>query len=128
MKIKKERRKHLRLPLNFKVRVNLRHDIVVRGQTRNISFAGAFIELDKVPPLQHDDYFSLTMLGQVEFTCRLIHSNSGGIGCQFDFIKIRYYEVFKNMMLNNAPDPERLVKELHRWAQDNGHAGTKAAL
>ncbi|MFW8600237.1 PilZ domain-containing protein [Desulfobacterota bacterium M19] len=128
MKTRKERRKHLRLPLNFKVSVNnLRPGLVLRGQTRNISFAGAFIELDKVPPLQRDDYFSLTLLGQVEFTCRLIHSNSGGIGCQFDFIKIRYYEVFKNMMLNNAPDPERLVKELHRWAQDE-QAGTKAVF
>jgi len=119
MKTREERRKHLRLPLNFKVRINnLRHGLVLRGQTRNISFAGAFVELDKVPPLQRDDYFSLVLLGQVEFTCRLIHSNSGGIGCQFDFIKIRYYEVFKNMMLNNAPDPERLVKELRRWARD----------
>ena len=117
----KERRKHLRLPLRFKVKVEMpRRELVLEGHTLNLSFAGAFIELDPVPLALPNEYFSLTLLGQVEFTCRVIHSNAGGIGCQFDFIQIRYYELFKKMMLSNAPDPERLVKEIGRWAETKG--------
>ncbi len=117
-----ERRKHLRLPLNFKVKLDMScRDLVLPGSTKNLSFAGAFIKLDLIPPVLRNDYFSLTLLGQVEFTCRVIHSNSEGIGCQFDFIQIKYYELFKKMMLRNASDPERIIKEIGCWAETKGH-------
>ncbi len=113
----KERRKHLRLSLNFKVKLELpRRKLILKGHTLNLSFAGAFIKLDHTPLVLPDEYFSLSLLGQIEFTCRVIHFNVDGIGCQFDFIQIRYYELFKNMMLRNAPDPDRIVKEIGRWA------------
>jgi len=116
--MRKERRKYLRLSLNFKVKLEMpRRELVLGGHTLNLSFAGAFIELDHIPLVLPNEYFSLTLLRQVEFTCRVIHSNAGGIGCQFDFIQIRYYELFKKMLLRNAPDPERIVKEIGRWAQ-----------
>ena len=119
--MRKERRKHLRLSLNFKVKLELpRRKLVLDGHTLNLSFAGAFIKLDQIPPVLPNEYMSLTLMGQVEFTCRVIHSNADGIGCQFDFIQIRYYELFKKMMLNNAPDPERIVKEIGRWAETKG--------
>ena len=114
----KECRKHLRLPLRFKVKVEMpRRELVLEGHTLNLSFAGTFIELDPVPLVLPNEYFSLTLLGQVEFTCRIIHSNAAGIGSQFDFIQIRYYELFKKMILSNAPDPKRIVKEIGRWAE-----------
>lgn len=116
--MREERRKHLRLPLNFKVTLELpRHQLVLEGHTLNLSFAGAFIKLDHIPLLLPSEYISLTLLGQVEFTCRVIHSNADGIGCQFDFIQIRYYELFKKMLLSNAPDPERIIREIGRWAE-----------
>jgi len=119
--MRKERRKHLRLSLNFKVKLEQpRRKLVLEGHTRNLSFAGAFIQLDHIPPVLANEYISLTLMGQVEFTCRVIHSNADGIGCQFDFIQIRYYELFKKMMLTNAPDPERLVKEIGRWTETKG--------
>ncbi len=119
--MRKERRKHLRLPLNFKVKLHYpRRALVLKGKTGNLSFAGAFIELDEIPPLQRNDYFSLTLLKQVEFTCRVIHSNRKGIGCQFDFIQIKYYEQFKKMILRNAPDPDRIIDEIGRWADIKG--------
>ncbi len=119
--MRKERRKHLRLPLNLKAKLEFpRRTLALRGQTKNLCFAGAFINLDQVPPVDSNEYFSLTLLGQVEFTCRVIHSNDGGIGCQFDFIQIKYYELFKKMMLSNASDPERLMKEIGRWAESRG--------
>ena len=111
-----ERRKNIRLPLTFKAKLTLPDDLVLPGQTRNISFGGAFIELDNIPPLKKGDYASLVLLSRVEFTCKLIHSNMRGIGFEFDFILIKYYEVFKEMMLHNAPDRDRLTKELGRWA------------
>lgn len=118
--MRKECRKHLRLLLNFKVKLEMpRRKLMLGGHTLNLSFAGAFIELDLVPLVLPDEYFSLTLLGQqVEFTCRVIHSNAVGIGCQFDFIQIRYYELFKKMMLRNAPD--RIVKEIGRWVETKG--------
>lgn len=115
-KYKEERRRHSRLSVPFKAKLKLPHDIVLSGQTRNISFGGAFIELDGIPPLKKGDYASLVLLSRVEFTCKLIHSNTGGIGFEFDFILIKYYEVFKEMMLHNAPDRDRMIKELGRWA------------
>jgi hypothetical protein len=119
--MRKERRRHLRLPLHFKVKVEMpRRKLVLEGQTLNLSFAGAFIELDHIPLVLPNEYFSLTLLGQIEFTCRIIHSNAAGIGNQFDFIQIRYYELFKKMMLSNAPDPERIVKEIGRWVETKG--------
>ncbi|MCB2182474.1 MAG: PilZ domain-containing protein [Desulfobulbaceae bacterium] len=120
--MRKERRKHFRLLLNFKVKLEMpRRKLVLRGNTLNLSFAGAFIGLDPVPLVLPNEYFSLTLLGQVEFTCRVIHYNADGIGCQFDFIQIRYYELFKKMLLRNAPDPERIVKEIGVWAEKKGH-------
>jgi hypothetical protein len=119
--MRKECRKHLRLSLNFKVKLELpRRELVLEGHTLNLSFAGAFIKLDHIPLVLPDEYISLTLLEQVEFTCRVIHSNAGGIGCQFDFIQIRYYELFKKIMLSNAPDPERIVNEIRRWAETKG--------
>lgn len=110
-----ERRKNLRLPLTFKAKLKLPSDIVLLGQTRNISFGGVFVALDKVPIVKPGDYFSLVLLARVEFTCRVIHSNPGGIGFQLDFILIKYYEHFKTMMLHNAPDRDKIIKELGRW-------------
>ena len=97
-----------------------RRKLVLGGHTLNLSFAGAFIELDPVPRVLPNENFSLSLLGQVEFTCQVIHSIAVGIGCQFDFIQIRYYELFKKMMLRNAPDPDRIVKEIGRWAETKG--------
>ncbi len=115
--MRKERRKHKRLALNLKAK--LMHDggLVLDGVTRNISFGGVFIELDGVPQTFKGDYFSLVLLGKVEFTCRVIHSNPDGIGFKFDFILIKYYEHFKELMLTNTRDPDRLIKELGRWGK-----------
>ncbi len=115
--MREERRKNKRLPLNFKSKLVHSGDLVLNGITRNISFGGAFIELDAIPPVFKGDYFSLILLGRVEFTCRVIHSNPNGIGFQFDFILIKYYEHFKKLMLTNAKDPDQLIKELGRWGE-----------
>ena len=116
--VKEERRSHIRLPLTFKSKLLLVDDIILKGQTRNISMGGAFVELQGIPFVKKGDYFSLVLLSRVEFTCKVIHSNQDGIGFQFDFILIKYYEQFKQMMLHNAPDPDRLIKEIGRWAND----------
>lgn len=114
MKERKERRKNIRLPLAFRASLKSSKPLIHKGQSRNISFGGVFIELDRIPIVKNGDYFSLQLLSRVEFTCQVIHSNPAGIGLQFDFILIKYYEQFKKMMLNNAPDPDRMIKELRR--------------
>ena len=114
MLLRKERRNHKRLTLSFKSKLKCGRDLTLNGVTRNISFGGAFIELDGVPQVFKDDYFSLVLLGKVMFTCRVVHSNPDGIGFKFDYILIKYYEHFKKLMLRNAKDPGRLIKELGR--------------
>ena len=113
----RERRKNIRLSLSFKGRLMLPGDLALKGHTRNISFGGAFIELERVPLLRVGDFVSLELLARIKFTCEIIHYNAAGIGLRFDFILIRYYEHFKEMMLNNAPDRDRIIKELGRWAR-----------
>lgn len=112
--MREEKRKHKRLNLNLKAKLKHEGGLVLHGITRNISFGGVFIELDAVPQVCKDDYFSLVLLGKVEFTCRVIHSNADGIGFKFDYILIKYYEQFKTLMLSNAKDPDRLIEELGR--------------
>lgn len=115
--MREERRKHKRLALQLKGKLKCGNDLSFEGVTKNISFGGAFIKLDGVPEVKKDDYFSLVLLGRVEFTCRVIHSNPEGIGLVFDFILIKYYEHFKDLMLSNTKDPGRLIKELGRWSE-----------
>jgi len=63
--MRKERRKHLRLPLNFKVKLELpRRELVLGGHTLNLSFSGAFIKLDHIPSVLPNEYFSLILMGQ----------------------------------------------------------------
>lgn len=91
-------------------------DLALKGHTRNLSFGGAFFELERVPLLKVGDFISLELLSRIKFTCEIIHYNASGIGLRFDFILIRYYELFKEMMLHNAPDRDQMIKELGRWA------------
>jgi len=112
----KERRKNIRLSLGLKGRLMLPGDLALKGQTRNLSFGGTFFELERVPLLKVGDFISLELLARIKFTCEIIHYNAAGIGLRFDFILIRYYELFKEMMLHNAPDRDQMIKELGRWA------------
>lgn len=111
-----ERRKTSRLSLKIKGKLIVGGDLVLKGHTRNISFGGAFMELDKVPIFRVGDFVSLELLSRIKFTCEIIHFNEEGVGLRFDFILIRYYENFKEMMLHNAPDRDQMIKELGRWA------------
>lgn len=112
-----ERRKNQRLHMALSSRLKLADGTYLPGKTRNISFGGTFVEFDNVPIVTVGDYFSLRILGRVDFTVKVIHHNMGGIGFQFDFILIKYYEHFKKIMLSNAPDPDRMIKELGRQAE-----------
>ena len=102
--------------MGIKGRLMLSGDLALKGHTRNISFGGAFFELERVPLLRVGDFISLELLARIKFTCEIIYYNEAGIGLRFDFILIRYYEHFKEMMLTNAPDRDRIIKELGRWA------------
>jgi len=110
----KERRKNIRLTFGIKGRILLPGDVALAGQTKNVSFGGTFFALKRVPILKIGDFISLELLSRIKFTCEIIHYNQDGIGLRFDFILIRYYEHFKEMMLLNAPDRDQLIKELGR--------------
>ena len=104
----------------IKADVILSGGTILEGQSRNISFGGTFIELPEIPKIHKGDCFCLRLLKRVEFTGEVIHSNPVGIGFQFNSILIKYYEQFRKLMLHNAPDPDRLIKELGRNCYLNG--------
>ncbi len=113
-----ERRKNYRIPMSISARLMLSNDIIIPGKTQNVSFGGTFLEFDNIPVVSLADYYSIELFSRVEFTVKVIHIADNGIGFQFDFILIKYYEHFKKKMLLNAPDPDRLIKELGRQAND----------
>lgn len=112
-----ERRSNLRIPMSIGASLNFSNGTTLTGKTKNISFGGAFVRFLNIPIVEIGDYLSLELFGRVKFTVKVIHFNKDGLGFQFDFILIKYYESFKKMMLHNASDPERLIKELGRQAK-----------
>lgn len=112
-----ERRSHLRIPMSIKATLKLSKDRVISAKTKNISFGGTFVKFQQTPIVEPGDYFSIELFSRVKFTVKVVHLNEDGIGFQFDFILIKYYESFKKMMLLNATDPDRLIKELGRQAE-----------
>jgi len=97
----------------IKASLKMPKGLVLEGRTKNISFGGTFIRFEKIPLVEVGDYFTVVLFGRIKFTVKVIHFNEEGIGFQFDFILIKYYEYFKKMMLLNAADPDRLIKELN---------------
>lgn len=120
-----ERRKNQRLAMSVGSRLKLPDGKILPGKTRNLSFGGTFVEFAEVPIVEVGDYFSLRIFGRIDFTVKVIHHNMGGLGFQFDFILIKYYEHFKKMMLSNAPDPDRMIKELGRQTERIALSGEK---
>jgi hypothetical protein len=115
-----EQRKHTRILLELPAEIKSSNGVVHKGGTVNISFGGVFFEasnLSDITPGEKCD-FSIILTEGVErlsigFDCEVIHLQKSGIGLKFDAINgADAYNHFKNLMVMNSPDPDKLLEEL----------------
>jgi len=114
-----ENRKHQRLPIEVRVRLQLTDQTEFLGETINLSFSGAYVKLDSTENLPTDANCTLTLILQdgheptlVKFKAKIIHIRSEGVGLQFKAIFAEDYNEFVYLMVNNSPDPDGLLAEV----------------
>ena len=116
----KKQRKHTRLPLELTAEIKLSNGAIFKGVTKNISFGGIFFKISGLTELKQGDHctFSIILQEEVErlsidFNSEVIHIQRSGIGLRFISINgADSYNHFKNLMVMNSPDPDRLLEEL----------------
>ncbi len=118
-----DKRKHMRLALNLGVTIKLPNGNTITGRTKNISFGGVMILTDDLVSCESGTlcHVSLQINEEtellIEFETRIMHAEEKSVGAQFlKFISmdIASYRHFKNLMVLNSPDPEKLLEELHQ--------------
>lgn len=114
-------RKHTRVAVHVSAEIYITNGGVLKGTTRNMSFGGAFVNIEAldepVPELGTDCELHLK-LGSAEapltvpVKCTLARANSEGLGIEFVSTTIEGYWHFKNLMVYNSPESDRLLQEL----------------
>jgi hypothetical protein len=123
-----EKRKHQRLAIKLKTRIDCENGFSIEGKTKNISFGGVFFEPDSdsiiSDRIKNNDVCTLTLLlnnddaaNQIPliFQIRVAHCRKRGYGMQFLFIEgLEAYEHFEKMMVLNSDASESLMAELEK--------------
>ncbi|MGD8570664.1 MAG: PilZ domain-containing protein [Gammaproteobacteria bacterium] len=116
-----DNRKHQRLPIEVRATVKLADGTEYKGQSVNISFSGAFVEVADTQSLRAANTCRLTLHLQdgsepilLNFKCKIRHVKSHGIGIEFRAIFAEDYNDFVYLMVNNSPDPDGLLEEVSR--------------
>ncbi len=114
-----ELRKHMRLPIKMPIEIKMHDDSFRKGFTKNISFGGMLIEFsDTLDVKQGDEHELFLVLHEgddgfsLHFKCKIIHTEEFGIGIQFITIDIAHYSHFKNLMVYNCDNPEKMLDEV----------------
>lgn len=114
-------RKHTRVAVHISAEIYMEDGPVLKGTTHNMSFGGAFIniDIDSEDSPQIGDKCELHLkLGSPEapltvpVKCKLARANSDGLGMEFLSTTIEGYWHFKNLMVYNSPESDRLLQEL----------------
>lgn len=115
----KEQRKHTRLTIKKSCEIRLKSGKRLKGETKNISFGGALAKLSEVESVPKGENCKLFLLLQegkegvvIEFSCRIVHLSRKGVGLKFLRIDSDSYLHFKNLMVFNCDDPDKLLLEL----------------
>ena len=116
-----ERRKSSRNSLKQNSELTLSDETVYTGTTKNISFSGVYMYCPnaKSIPIGETGSFKIFIQSQQEteiisFMCQVIRTDDDGVGLKFSDINLEGYQKFKNLMLYNSPDPDRLLAELEK--------------
>ncbi len=110
-----ELRKHKRLSITVKTEITLPDGSVCQGESKNIGFGGMFIKTDDLTEITRDMECDASLILHesisIRLRCRVIHIQDDGVGFNFISINVLDYEHFKNLMVANSPDPEKLLEE-----------------
>lgn len=120
-----ENRKHTRLPIEIEVDVAVKLELpdgsLQCGKTKNISFGGVYVNLEKQLNIQPGNKCNITLVLKdkprridIKFQCIVVHVNKDGIGLRFICIDGENYENFKYLMINHSPEPKLLLDELSK--------------
>jgi hypothetical protein len=115
------RRKHTRLPLQFKAEFIMHDKKVFSGKTKDISFGGIYMYCRNATQDMVGSGGKLRIIlqagtddGYVDLTGRIARVDAEGLGIQFVSIGVDDYQRFRNLMLYNNPNPEVLIEELKK--------------
>lgn len=110
----------MRLALRHEATVTFIDGSVCRGRLVNISFGGCFVECAGLAgSLRRDQCFlSLLLPGDkpvpIRINARIVRCTEAGVGLSFLSIDLEDYQHFRNMMVVNTLDPEKLLEELEK--------------
>ena len=114
-----ENRKHTRLSIEVTVELNIPDGPLVYGKTKDISFGGMYVNLEKQLNIKHGDKCGIALVLQdkpdrvdIIIQCKTVRLDKGGIGFKFVSINAEDYLHFKYLMINHSPEPELLQDEL----------------
>ena len=116
-------RKHTRLPIRITATVSLADGNDYTGATRNMSFGGAFINIEEFssgsvePGSACELKLSLGSPDEpviVHIKGKLARSNDEGVAVEFEHTTIEGYWHFKNIMIYNSPEVDMLLDELEK--------------
>lgn len=116
-----DKRKHQRLEISVGALVTVGDSRKYKGTTKNISFSGAYIQLEQenIPEIGTSCIVTLTLQeGEepvtISFKSRVKHHKGTRIGLEFQAIFSEDYNDFVYLMVNNSPDPDALLEEISR--------------
>ena len=113
-------RKHTRLSIQISAEIRMDDGTIFEGTTRNMSFGGAFVDIETVPEnVQLGTHCELRLkLGaseqplNVPVKSKLVRTTTEGLGVEFLATTIEGYWHFKNLMVYNSPESDQLLQEL----------------
>ena len=116
-----ERRKNARNSLKQDSELVLTEKAVYKGTTKNVSFSGVYMYCAnaKSIPVGETGFFKILIQTQqqteiISFMCQVIRTDDEGVGLKFIDIDLEGYHKFKNLMLYNSPDPDKLLADLEK--------------
>ncbi|KPK02973.1 MAG: hypothetical protein AMK71_00425 [Nitrospira bacterium SG8_35_4] len=116
-----ERRKNSRNTLKQDSELVLTEKAVYKGTTKNVSFSGVYMYCAnaKSIPVGETGFFKILIQTQqqteiISFMCQVIRTDDEGVGLKFIDIDLEGYHKFKNLMLYNSPDPDKLLADLEK--------------
>lgn len=121
-----ERREYTRIKTEIRSELHLCTGDVITGVTRDLSFGGAYLDCDE--PIGFDRereiedkdcrlFMQLNLNGdkrEAKMVCHVVGSDKTRAGLRFIKADLDDYHLFRDFMLANTNDPEKLKEEIYR--------------
>jgi len=116
-----DNRKYTRLPINVVVEFQLRDGNRFYGETADLSLDGALVTLTPPDNIHSGDDCQLEFIiksedgwVRVAFACTVAHVRPDGVGFRFETAHAVHHESFIKLLIDGAPNVDRLLEELSR--------------